>query len=325
MSETKKIGKKIAEARKKANISQANLAERLFISPQAVGKWERGESMPDILTLNRLAEILGVDFNYFSENFPSVISEMDVNKPLIKKTSELPAEKQVKIPGWDMSLGNWKDADFSGLKNLYEKFNSSNMQHCRFNGSDLSGLILKSNNIEECDFSDCNISNSHIQTSNLNRNIFKNSLLKGSDFSESNIEKCDFSGAKLNETVFLKSFLYGCNLSDTDFAGAEIKMGGITGQKSKDVTQNTIINTVWNRTSFIETHIADVVFTGTFEDCCFENCKFTRVVFKEVTFINTFFKNNKNLKRVRFIDCKADRMSFEFLKQGNADTSQLMQ
>lgn len=45
MSETKKIGNKIAEARKRINISQAQLAERLFISSQAVGKWERGESM----------------------------------------------------------------------------------------------------------------------------------------------------------------------------------------------------------------------------------------------------------------------------------------
>jgi transcriptional regulator with XRE-family HTH domain len=63
----KMIGNKIAEARKKVNISQAQLARRLFISSQAVGKWERGESMPDIITFNRLAEILGVDLNYFSE------------------------------------------------------------------------------------------------------------------------------------------------------------------------------------------------------------------------------------------------------------------
>jgi transcriptional regulator with XRE-family HTH domain len=52
MLNTKKIGNKIAEARKKINISQAQLAQRLFISPQAVGKWERGESMPDITTFN---------------------------------------------------------------------------------------------------------------------------------------------------------------------------------------------------------------------------------------------------------------------------------
>ena len=65
----KLIGNKIAEARKKVNISQAQLAQRLFISSQAVGKWERGESMPDIITFNRLAEILGVDLNYFQKAY----------------------------------------------------------------------------------------------------------------------------------------------------------------------------------------------------------------------------------------------------------------
>jgi hypothetical protein len=55
------------------------------------------------------------------------------------------------------------------------------------------------------------------------------------------------------------------------------------------------------------------------EDCYFENCGFTRVTFQKATLINTFFKNNKKLKRIRFIDCKADRMTYEFLKQGKAD------
>ncbi|MGA9639403.1 helix-turn-helix domain-containing protein, partial [Flavobacterium sp.] len=71
MQKTISIGDKITEARKKINITQTQLAEQLFISPQAVGKWERGESMPDIITFSRLAEILGVDLNYFSENFQS--------------------------------------------------------------------------------------------------------------------------------------------------------------------------------------------------------------------------------------------------------------
>ena len=76
MLNTKIIGNKIAEARKKINISQAQLAVRLFISSQAVGKWERGESMPDIITFNRLAEILEVDLNYFSEIIKSLVTEI---------------------------------------------------------------------------------------------------------------------------------------------------------------------------------------------------------------------------------------------------------
>lgn len=54
--DTRIIGGKIAQARKKVNMSQAQLAQLLFVSPQAVGKWERGESIPDIITFNRLAE-----------------------------------------------------------------------------------------------------------------------------------------------------------------------------------------------------------------------------------------------------------------------------
>src|SRR5512133_735798 len=132
----KMIGNKIAEARKKLNISQAQLAQHLFISSQAVGKWERGESLPDIITLNRLAEILEVDLNYFSENFQSATTKTAPAEPLVKQSVELQSANQKKKLSWDMSRGNWAGADFSGLKNLHEKFSSSNMQHCLFIGSD---------------------------------------------------------------------------------------------------------------------------------------------------------------------------------------------
>jgi uncharacterized protein YjbI with pentapeptide repeats len=294
------IGNKIAEARKKLNISQAQLAQRLFISSQAVGKWERGESMPDITTFNRLAEILGVDLNYFSESITSVPSETAPGESPDKQPAELtspnavhlPSGKTGKKPGWDMSGGNWMDADFSGLKNLHEKFSSSNMQRCLFIGSQLSGLLLKSNHIENCDFSGSDISSSQIQHSHLANNVFKDCSLKETEFSESYIMNCDFSGA--------------------DFTGTVFKSGGFQN--------NPIANAVWNRTSFMATHLAEIVFEGTLEDCCFENCAFTRVTFMNSTLINTFFKN-KSLKRIRFIDCHADRMTYAFLKNGKADLS----
>lgn len=86
--ETKVIGNKIAEARKKINISQAQLAQHMFISAQAVGKWERGESITDIITFNRLAKILGVDLNYFSENFQQL--------PMIRLLLNCPQETTIK-------------------------------------------------------------------------------------------------------------------------------------------------------------------------------------------------------------------------------------
>lgn len=314
--ETKMIGNKIAEARKKINISQAQLGERLFISPQAVGKWERGESMPDVITLNRLAEILGVDLNYFSENFPSVGS-------LAKQPAELSGGKQEKKLTWDMSHGNWLEADFSGLKNLHEKFSSSNMQRCKFIDSDLSGLLLKGNNVDSCDFSGSDISGSHIQSSNLLKNIFKDCKLKEAKFSGSNIDSCDFSGTNFYRAEFFKSYIFRCDFNCADFTGVVIKSGGFSGGAviSGGLEKNAIAKALWNRTTFIDTQIADIVFDGTLEECYFENCTFTRVTFQNATLTNTFFKNNKKLKRIRFIDCKADRMTYEFLKQGNADLS----
>jgi uncharacterized protein YjbI with pentapeptide repeats len=320
MLNAKMIGNKIAEARKRINISQAELAQQLSISPQAVGKWERGESMPDITTLNRLAEFVGVDLNYFSENVKSTSLQESSIEPPVMKSTEISSDMKKMNLDWNMSHGNWVDADFSGLKNLHEKFNSSNMQRCKFIGSDLSGLLLKNNNVDSCDFSNSNISNSSIQRSNLLKNLFNNCSLKGIDFSYSNIERCNFSNANLAETKFLKSFIYGCDLTDADFTGVVMKMGGFSGiEKSKDPEQNTIVNAIWNRTSFIDTQVADLNFTGTLQDCYFENCKFTRVKFKNATLLNTFFKNNSNLKRIEFIDCRADRITYEFLKQGKAN------
>lgn len=314
------IGSKIAEARKKINISQAQLAQRLSISSQAVGKWERGESMPDIVTFNRLAEILGVDLNYFSDSFQSAVNEMAPAESMVKQPAELTSENQKEKPKWDMSRGNWVDADFSGLKNLHEKFSSSNMLRCKFIGSDLSGLLLKSNNVDSCDFSGSDISHSHIQKSNLLNNIFKDCSLKEAEFLKSNISSCDFSGAKFSGTEFSGSYIYGCDLTNADFTGMVVKSGGFSGVvvKSGDFEKNTIVNAVWNRTSFIDSQIADIVFTGTLEDCYFENCKFTRVTFRNAALMNTFFKNT-DLKRIRFIDCKADRLTYEFLKAGKAD------
>ena len=50
------IGTNIASHRKKNGLTQAGLAERLNYSDKAVSKWERGESVPDVITLVQLAE-----------------------------------------------------------------------------------------------------------------------------------------------------------------------------------------------------------------------------------------------------------------------------
>jgi len=295
MLNSKSVGDKISAARKKNNLSQADLAQQVSISSQAVGKWERGESMPDISTLNRIAEILGVDLNYFSETFKSNVSESQFETTK-KESVETPATKPKTTLGlsWNMSSGNWVDADFSGLSNLKDKFSTSNMKNCKLIGSDLSNLILKSNNILGCDFSNSDLRNSKIQTSNLDNNQFIECLLIDTEFSSSEIKNCNFSKA--------------------NFSGVELR----TSELKKCIIENA----VWNLSAFKLSHISDVVFNGKIEECSFENCSFTKVTFKNATITNTFFKGKK-LKGIQFIDCQADRITYEFLKNGKADLTGL--
>lgn len=57
------LGANIVMYRKKNGLTQAGLAEKLNYSDKAVSKWERGESMPDVLTLVQLAELFEITVN----------------------------------------------------------------------------------------------------------------------------------------------------------------------------------------------------------------------------------------------------------------------
>lgn len=58
-----KIGKFIADTRKKKNLTQIQLAERLSITDRAVSKWECGRSMPDSSIMLELCEVLEISVN----------------------------------------------------------------------------------------------------------------------------------------------------------------------------------------------------------------------------------------------------------------------
>lgn len=68
-----KIGSNITLLRKRLGMTQAELAGRLSYSDKAVSKWERGESVPDVITLAQIAKEFDVTVNdlvYGPENLP---------------------------------------------------------------------------------------------------------------------------------------------------------------------------------------------------------------------------------------------------------------
>lgn len=57
----KNIGEIICKHRKLKNLTQEELGNKLFVSKQAVSKWENGRTLPDLDTIQKLMKILEID------------------------------------------------------------------------------------------------------------------------------------------------------------------------------------------------------------------------------------------------------------------------
>jgi len=297
MLNLKSIGNRIAEARKNINLSQAELAQKVSISPQAVGKWERGESLPDITTLIQLAEIFRVDLNYFSDSPQAIEKEMQtkVNTGGDGIFSRLKDNMGL---NWNMSGENYVDADFSGIKNVKDKLSGSSFKKCKLIDADLSDITFKGNSISDCDFS--------------------NAVLRNSRFHGSEIKASSFVNASFIDAVIEASEIRNCDFSNSNLSGIELS--------SAEFRNNNIENTSWQHASFKGTQFTEIIFSGLLEECSFISCAFSKTTFKNATIKNSFFKYG-NLKRVEFIDCQADRLTYELLKncKANLDGVSLLQ
>lgn len=95
----KQIGVNIATYRKHGRMTQAALAEKLNYSDKAVSKWERGESVPDVLTLVQLAELFEVSVDDLLKD-PDALPENQgalerVMGKAVEKTLKRKADKRV--------------------------------------------------------------------------------------------------------------------------------------------------------------------------------------------------------------------------------------
>ena len=66
MATAKEIGIGIKNARLAVGITQAELARRLGVTPQAISQYERGEKKPKIETIKKIADALGVSWFHLS-------------------------------------------------------------------------------------------------------------------------------------------------------------------------------------------------------------------------------------------------------------------
>ena len=87
-----KIGKFIAEQRKKNGLTQMQLAEKLNITDRAISKWETGKSLPDSSIMLELCQILNISVNDLLSG--EVVTMDNYNKELERNLLEIVKQKE---------------------------------------------------------------------------------------------------------------------------------------------------------------------------------------------------------------------------------------
>lgn len=142
MKET--IGMRIQQARKQKGFTQSELADKLYVSAQAVSKWENDQASPDITMLSSLSEILAVTIDYLingkkesetvlkvdeKKNIEDMIfkvkildgeTKVNVNLPLVLLTIVKDLDSLVSVDNESVS-NTIKGIDFNKLIELAEK------------------------------------------------------------------------------------------------------------------------------------------------------------------------------------------------------------
>ena len=87
-----KIGKFIADCRRKANFTQMQLAEKLGITDRAISKWETGKSLPDSSIMLELCSMLDITVNDLLSG--EVVTMDNYNKELENNLLEMVKQKE---------------------------------------------------------------------------------------------------------------------------------------------------------------------------------------------------------------------------------------
>ncbi|EJL71422.1 pentapeptide repeat-containing protein [Chryseobacterium populi] len=311
--DTKILGGKIVNARKVNNMSQAQLAGLLFISPQAVGKWERGESIPDFITINRLSEIFNVDLNYFSENLQSLADEQlleTINNQTGETRRGASEETEFSVSQNHELLTNFSgsalaETDLAGVKAPKRKFFGSDLQRANFAGADLTGSSFKGSNMQKTDFKETNLTDCSLSANNLTDTIFNKTILVRTEFHASELTNAEFTDVKLIDVKFTATDLKETIFKNCEFKGVHFKSADMSGMCLD----------------------GQVFIDVKFDNAALNEASFKGATFRNVSFRPTFALTNryyKTLKTICFEGAMMDKLTYAALKGLGVDLSKAM-
>ena len=80
------IAEKIIKLRKENGLSQEDLAEKLYVSRQAISRWENGTALPDAQNVLQISKLFNVTTDYLlNDDY-----ESDIDIPAVQTASKIP-------------------------------------------------------------------------------------------------------------------------------------------------------------------------------------------------------------------------------------------
>ena len=147
--EENRIGKNIAELRKRDHMTQEQVAKLLNVSPQAVSKWENGISLPDTEMMPKIAGIFGtkVDDLYFGRRWAASAAPEPNGEPAVDRSKQKHGNRLIYRYFREEDVDELTDEEFTVLqRKLKNEIGSISGISCKFsdfyagcNGDDISG------------------------------------------------------------------------------------------------------------------------------------------------------------------------------------------
>lgn len=84
------LNERLKEKREEAELTQNDVAQQLHVSPQSISKWERGEALPSVEFLPKLAEIYNCKIDdFFHDKISVEVKNIPQSGPIEKIFKEL--------------------------------------------------------------------------------------------------------------------------------------------------------------------------------------------------------------------------------------------
>lgn len=99
------IAENLGYYRRRQGLTQAALAEKLNYSDKSVSKWERGDGLPDVLVLMRLAEYYGITLNDLVTPMDQhTVAEEIQSEDISEKSSRFSLRTRILVPTLSIGL-----------------------------------------------------------------------------------------------------------------------------------------------------------------------------------------------------------------------------